>query len=138
MLGAGVLILSVRLGIGSLNNPQAGFMPFWAALLLMVFSLVLFGLTLRDKTGAVHWTDLWHNLDWPKSVSVAAFLIAYIVLLIWAGYLIATGLLMLVLFRQGSMKIRNAAWSAALSVAFTYGLFHFVLKIPLPRGVLGF
>ena len=138
LLAAFVVIISLGLEVGALNNPQAGFMPFWTGLLIIIFSLVLFAMTYRKRSVAVRWVDLWHKVSWRKIVVVAACLAIYAVVLPWAGYLIATGVLMTLLFRLSSMKIWTAAFSAALSVGFSYGLFHFILKTPLPRGIWGF
>jgi len=138
LLAVFVLILSLNLGIGSWSNPQAGFMPFWTSLLVIIFSVILFGMSYRNKAIAVRFADLWHQVSWQKMVMTVAGLAVYSAVLPQAGYLIATAVLMTILFRLSSMKIRAAAFSAALSVGFSYGLFHFILKTPLPRGIWGF
>ena len=138
LLAAFVLILSLNLGIGSWNDPQAGFMPFWTSVLIIIFSVILFGMTCRNKAIAVRFADLWHKVSWQKMVMTAAGLAVYIAVLPQAGYLLATAVLMTILFRLSSMKIRAAVFSAVLSVGFSYGLFHFILKTPLPRGIWGF
>ncbi|MEE9913308.1 MAG: tripartite tricarboxylate transporter TctB family protein [Deltaproteobacteria bacterium] len=138
LLAAFILILSVGLGIGSLSSPQSGFMPFWASMLIMLFSLLVLVTSYFDRSFAVRWQDLWHNIVWQKSMIAAAGLAVYTVLLPWAGYPAATGILMIVLFRLNAITIRRAVLGAALSVGVTYGLFHFLLKIPLPRGIWGF
>ncbi len=138
LLAAFVLITSLGLGIGSLHNPQTGFMPFWASLLIFVFSLTLFVLTYLNRSIAVRWADLWRHVRWQKNVLAAAALSLYVLVLPSAGYLIATTILMFALFQLGSMKIRTAALASFLSVVLSYGLFSFLLKTPLPRGILGF
>lgn len=138
LLGAVALILSLGLGIGSLNNPQSGFMPFWTSLLIIIFSLILFGLSYVDRSITVRWKHMWQGLHWQKSVLVAVCLAAYVVVLPWAGYLIATGILMIVVFWFSSLRIRPAVLYAVLSVGVSYGLFHYILQTPLPRGLWGF
>lgn len=138
LLGAVALVLSLGLGIGSLNNPQSGFMPFWTSLLIIIFSLILFGAAYADKSIAVRWKHIWHGLHWQKSVLVVISLAVYIVVLPWAGYLIATGILMIVVFWSSSLRIRPAVLYAVLSVGVSYGLFHYILQTPLPRGLWGF
>src|SRR5512145_1908442 len=138
LLAAFILILSAGLGIGSLSSPQSGFMPFWTSALMMLFSLLVLVTSYFDRSFAVRWQDLWRNIAWQKSVMAAAGLAVYIVLLPWAGYPAATGILMIVLFRLNAVQIWRAVLGAVLSVGVTYGLFHFVLKIPLPRGIWGF
>lgn len=138
LLAVFVLIRSLGLGIGSLNNPQGGFMPFCSSLLIIFFCLILFVMTFRKKTITTRWTDLWRHVQWQKSVLVVAALAVYIALLPWGGYLIATVVLMTVLFGLSSLKIWPALLGGILSVGITYGLFHFLLKTPLPRGIWGF
>lgn len=138
LLGTFVLIISTGLGIGSLSNPQPGFMPFWVSMLLIVFSLILFGGAYIDHSVAVRCKDLWHKIHWQKNLVAMAALLLYAVLLPLAGYLITTSVLMLILFKLGAMKTWTALLGATLSVGFTYGLFYFLLKTPLPRSIWGF
>jgi putative tricarboxylic transport membrane protein len=138
LLAAFVLVTSLGLGIGSVSNPQSGFMPFWISLLMLAFSLILFGMAYQNRSIKVPWADLWRKLHWQKSILAAAFLVVYIFLLPWAGYLIATGVLMIVLFRLTSMKAWTAVVGAVLAVGFSYGLFSLILKTPLPRGIWSF
>jgi len=138
LLAAFVLMTSLGLGIGSVSNPQSGFMPFWISLLMLAFSLILFGMAYQNRSIKVRWADLWHKLHWQKSILAAAFLVVYIFLLPWAGYLMATSVLMIALFRLTSMKAWRAVVGAVLSVGFSYGLFSLILKTPLPRGIWSF
>lgn len=138
LLAALVLIASLGLGIGSAGNPQSGFMPFWISVLLLAFSLILFGMAYRDRSIKVRWVDLWHKLHWQKSLLAAVFLAAYIFALPWAGYLMATSVLMLALFRLTAMRAWAVLTGAVLAVGCSYGLFSLILKTPLPRGIWGF
>ncbi len=138
VLAAAVMVLSLELGIGSLNNPQAGFMAFWISLFILTFSLILFGMALLSRSKAVRLADLWREVRWRRTIAACACLAGYIFALPVAGYLMATGILMLLLFRLSSMKIWTSAIGAVLSVGLTYGLFHFLIKTPLPRGIWGF
>ncbi len=137
-LSAFVLITSVVLGIGYLTNPQAGFMPFWTSLMIIVFSLILLGQTFANRSVAVRWADIWSHVHWQKSVMAAAALSVYVMILPVIGYLTATGILMMILFKLSSMKIAAAALASVLAVILSYGLFSFLLNMPLPRGLLGF
>lgn len=138
LLAAFALITSLSLGIGSLHNPQTGFMPFWTSLLILLFSLILFGLTYSNRSVAVRWADLWRPVRWQRSVLAALAMSIYVLVLPSAGYLIATTILMFALFKLGSMKNWTAVIASFLSVLLTFGLFSFLLKTPLPRGILGF
>jgi putative tricarboxylic transport membrane protein len=138
LLAAFVLMTSLGLGIGQLNNPQTGFMPFGASLLLIIFSLILFGTTYRNRAVSFRFADLWHTIHWQKNLMAVTALAVYCLALPSIGYLIATSILMIILFGLGGMKIWTAALGSVLSVFFSYGLFQFILKTPLPRGIWGF
>ncbi|MHB8137947.1 MAG: tripartite tricarboxylate transporter TctB family protein [Smithellaceae bacterium] len=133
-----VVVTSVGLGIGSLNNPQAGFMTFWISLLTIVFSLILLGQTFANRSAQVRRADIWSHVHWQKSVMAAAALSVYVLILPIIGYLAATSILMLALFKLSSMKILPTVFASLLAVIVSYGMFSFILKTPLPRGIWGF
>ena len=137
-LSAFVAVSSIGLGIGRLTNPQAGFMPFWTSLLIIVFCLILFGQTFANRSVPAGRADSWSQVHWHKSMLAAGALCVYIFLLPVIGYLAATSILMLALFKLSSMKILPAALASLLTVILSYGLFSFILNTPLPRGMLGF
>lgn len=138
LLASILLITSLGLGIGSPANPQTGFMPFLISVLLLVFSLMLFFSAYQDRSVSVRLAALWRHIHWQKNLIAVAFLCAYLLALPLAGYLIATGLLMTALLLLNSIKLRTSALTAALAVLVSYGLFHFIVKTPLPRGIWGF
>ncbi len=138
LLASILLITSLGLGVGSPANPQTGFMPFLISVLLLVFSLMLFVSAYQDRSVSVRLAALWRHIHWPKNVIALVFLSIYLLALPLAGYLIATGLLMTALLLLNSIKLRTSALTAALAVLVSYGLFHFIVKTPLPRGIWGF
>ena len=137
-LSAFVAVSSIGLGIGHLTNPRAGFMPFWTSLLIIVFSLILLGLTFANRSCQEHRVDIWSHVHWHKSMLAAGALCVYVFLLPVIGYLAATSILMLALFKLSSMKSMPAALASLFTVILSYGLFSFILNTPLPRGTLGF
>ncbi|PKN89285.1 MAG: hypothetical protein CVU51_00850 [Deltaproteobacteria bacterium HGW-Deltaproteobacteria-1] len=137
-LSAFVAVSSIGLGIGHLTNPRAGFMPFWTSLLIIVFSLILFSQTFVNRSAQAGRVDIWSHVQWQKSLLAAAALCVYVFILPVIGYLPATGILMLALFKLGSMKILPAVLASLLAVILSYGLFSFILNTPLPRGTLWF
>jgi len=133
-----VLIVSLRLGIGPYKSPGPGFIPFWSSLLLALFSCLLLGGRLPKKEDPVRLADLWRGRNWGHTIIAVAVLIAYCLALPKLGYLLATFGLMLVLFALGKMKFWVVIPCSLLAVLLTYGLFDYLLRIPLPRGILGF
>jgi cell division protein FtsW (lipid II flippase) len=102
-----------------------------------LFSCLLLGGRLI-KTDDVCLTDLWKGRNWGQTIIVVAVLIAYCLVLPKLGYLLATFGLMLVLFTLGKMKFWVVIPCSLLAVLLTYGLFDYLLRIPLPRSILGF
>jgi hypothetical protein len=133
-----VAVSSIGLGIGHLTNPRAGFMPFWTSLLVIVFSLILLGLTFANRSAQAVRVDIGDHVQWQKSLLAAGALCVYVFILPLIGYLPATGILMLALFKLSSMKLWSAVLASLLAVIVSYGLFSFILNTPLPRGILGF
>jgi putative tricarboxylic transport membrane protein len=138
LLACILLIASLGLGTGSWSNPQAGFMPCLMSVLILVSSLALFFGACQNRSVLVRFSSLWHHIRWQKSLAAVFFLCVYIVVLPLAGYLIATAVLMMALLSLNSLKLWTSALAAVLSVAASYGLFYFILKTPLPRGIWGF
>ncbi|MEN6465671.1 MAG: tripartite tricarboxylate transporter TctB family protein [Syntrophaceae bacterium] len=132
-----VLIASVHLGIGPFENPGPGFMGFWAAALLSVFSgaLLLASLPGNKKISPA---DLWNGRKWSVPLLVTAAIIIYCLALPKLGYLPATLVLVAVLFLMGGLKLRLAVPGALVITLLTFVLFDRLLKMPLPRGLLGF
>jgi archaellum biogenesis protein FlaJ (TadC family) len=82
--------------------------------------------------------EAWRPVRWSKNAAVLAVLAVYVALLPYAGFLIATFLLMSVLFRLNALTVKAALLAACLSSGLAYGLFYLLLKTPLPRGIWGF
>ncbi len=133
-----VLFASVHLGLGSYDNPGPGFMAFWAGLLLAGLSSILLLFNLSGKGKAAALVDLWQGRKWSVSVLVVATLILYGLVLAKLGYIPATFGLMVILFSVGKIKLPIAIPGALLAALFTFALFNWFLKMPLPRGIFGF
>jgi hypothetical protein len=138
LLAIMVIISSLALGIGELHNPGPGFFPFWIGFLLGFLAFCLIGICLIKKNTPSSLARLWQGLDWHKNVIVVAALLIYGLMLPKAGYILATLALMIILFYVGKMKVRHVVLASVAAVLFSYGLFHFLLKAPLPKGILDF
>jgi Tripartite tricarboxylate transporter TctB family len=138
LLAVFVTIRSLGLGIGQLLNPRPGFLPFWSSLFLIIFCLILFWINYFNKDEKTHLANLWRNLNWRKNIIVVSALIIYCLALSKIGYLVATFALMAVLFSLSGMKTWAVIISSLLSVILSYGLFHYLLKTPLPRAIWAF
>jgi hypothetical protein len=133
-----VCIESLRLGIGTLQNPGMGFITFGASGLLVFLSLILFFQTMvkKEESATEH---LFSGSLWKRVVSVLIALLIYARLMPVAGYLVSTFLLMSFLF----WIVRGQRWwwvlvSSLLATGATYYLFSVQLSCQFPAGFFGF
>ena len=138
LLAAFVLLNSLSMGIGSFSNPQPGFLLFTTSLLLMATCVMLFAANFYHRNTEINLAGLWTNLNWHKNIIVLFSLIVYTTAVPIIGYISATFALMAVLFGLGETKTWTIIVSSLLAVFLSYGLFQYLLKIPLPRSVWAF
>jgi len=130
----------LKLGFGSFRQPQAGFMPFLAGLLLGLLALVdlIFGL-LTQWRGEKGDKEIWAEISWQKIIMTLAVLFIYTALFSFLGFIIGTILLLLFLFRLMEPKPWWIVLTASLvTTGFFYVGFKMGLDSQLPRGLLGF
>jgi hypothetical protein len=127
---------SWSLGVGSFHNPGAGFMPFYAALLFGSLALVSLIHDLKTLSGPA--TEIWGGVRWSRWIAMMVSLFIYVAILEWLGFMPATFLLMLVLFRL----IEPYRWTTVLffslvTIGTAYLFFVVLLESRLPRGIWG-
>jgi hypothetical protein len=131
-----VAAASFRMGLGTIRTPSIGFMPFGAALLLGLLSIIsLF----QVKERAEKAVPLFRGTFWIRVILVFAALLAYAQTIPLLGYNITTFLLMTFLFwvveRQKAWKVVTYA---LLTTVITYYVFSKWLNCQFPLGPLGF
>lgn len=130
--GATMMIGAIKLRLGTPSEPQPGFFPFVAGIILVVLSAILLIRAFSGRgEGAEPFGELWR----PAILAIGLFL--YSLLLDSMGYIIATIILSMVVLRVLDTKawLKLAAISLILSVG-TYFLFDRLLDVPLPLGIL--
>ena len=135
-----VCIGGLKLGFGSFQQPQAGFMPFLAGLLLGFLALLDLASGFMDRWKAEKEDKtIWSEINWGKLIWTMGLLFAYTFLSSTLGFIIGTILLFLYLFR---MMEPRPWWIVLLASLTTTGLFYLVFQIglesQLPRGFWGF
>ena len=131
---------SLHIGIGSISAPGPGLIPFGTGGLLILFSMgaiVEVFVTKQAEKGAS--APLFSGRRWGVILAVLAFLFTYALVLNFLGFLLATFLVLTILFKipeQQSWK--GAVGMAALTTACTYALFGYALQCSLPSGILDF
>lgn len=134
LFGLVIIALSGDLPTGQLSMPGAGFLPMIVAVLLIVFGAVLF---LRagesPPFSGIDWSDLPHALKVLviTAIGVAAYTeVGFIITLI--AMMVA---LLLVIERK---NVVHAVGYSVSVVLITYVTFEYLLKTPLPGGLLGY
>ena len=132
------LFAAGRFNFGTLRVPQTGFFPRTLVILLLLLSLVLLVQALRQKAVDLAGEKIATE-GWIRIASTLATMIGFALVLEWLGFLLSTFLLMVLLLRA----IEAPRWSKVFTVALvtalaSYGLFAWLLSVPLPAGILGF
>jgi len=137
ILSITVFAASLRLGIGALRNPGPGFIPLLASLGLAFCACLLLAFGSAEKKQAGRRENGAKDTAWGNPLIVIAALAVYGLALGKLGYLLTTFGLMIVLFSRGEMEARMVILGSLIASLASYGLFAYVLGIPLPRGILG-
>jgi putative tricarboxylic transport membrane protein len=135
---AGYIFLAASaLPFGTARVPQTAFFPKTLAVLLAILSLVVLAQALVGRKPARS-SDKIAAAGWFRIGASLATLIGFALVLQPLGFLLSTFLLMVCLLRA----IEAQSWGKVIAVALatsllTYGLFAWLLGVPLPAGVLG-
>jgi putative tricarboxylic transport membrane protein len=138
-LGLAVLICigSLRLSLGSFQNPGPGFFPFIAGLIQGVLAATAYFQARRAASSAKETRQpLWTNPGGVKKVVLTTIaLLVYAVGMDYLGFLISTFLFLVFLLRT----IEPQRWvlvilESLLASGVSYFIFDIWLKAQLPRG----
>ncbi|BBK33941.1 putative tricarboxylic transport membrane protein [Stella humosa] len=135
-LSAGYLALARRLPLGELDQPGAGVFPVIVGTLVLLASLAVLWEGWRMPAAAS--VDLPAGADAGRVLSLLGLIVAYVVLLPWAGQLVGGFVFCLLLIRllSGNGWVRAAIQAAVIS-AVAYLVFVRLLQVQMPRGILG-
>lgn len=135
LVGSYVAFEGYALKIGSLQDPKPGFMVLWAGILLAGLSLLLFMKTFRSQEAARE--SPWKGVQWQKGLKIVVYLIVYVAVFKWLGFLISTFALLLLLFKS----LEPQRWSVALLLSavttiLCFLIFGYFLELRFPQGIL--
>jgi len=137
VVAIGIVLLSMRYGVGTLHEPGPGFITFFAGAILAFLSLLLFFSSIREKEKATGLWELWAGLDVKKVLYVLGLLVAYTVLLRPGGFILCTFILLFLLFRvKGSYRIWTTLLVSFFVTGVSYLVFQVWLQVQLPKGIL--
>lgn len=132
-----ILFESGKLRIGSFRVPQTGFFPRVLGILLVLLTLIELLRALRQPESA-NAPGKIASEGWFRIGAILATMLGFALVLERLGFLLATFVLMVLLLRA----IEAPRWSKVFIVALatsllSYGLFAWLLGVPLPAGILG-
>jgi putative tricarboxylic transport membrane protein len=126
-----VIFKSIGMHVGTVVEPQAGFIPLLCGIALSVLSLILL---IQALVGGSRDTEAFGDLRHPATV--LSVLLVYTIFFEILGYIVVT-----VILSAFVLYILETKWWVAtilgliLSIG-TYILFDRVLGVPLPSGIL--
>lgn len=133
-----ICIASFQSPLGSWRDPGPGFVPLISGIVLGGLSFLCYVRARLSKSEEAR--ESWYPKEkWKKLISVLAALFAYAIFFEILGFLLATFLLLIFLFRG----IEPQRWvvaigGSALASFLSYAIFELWLRTQLPKGVLGF
>jgi putative tricarboxylic transport membrane protein len=133
-LGIFVIRAGIKLKLGSINDPGAGYVLFYTGILMCLFALTIMFSAVTE--GGPRFGSRWEGARWTRPVIVIACLIAFSLALEPLGFLLSAIPLMLLLLRA----VDPVRWTVALPVAVltplgAWWVLKHVLLIQLPSGV---
>ncbi len=138
-VGIAVALGSLRYGLGPLESPGTGFLPFLAGCVITLLALIgLVQSTLRRRKG-VGWTPILQGVLWQKPLLVMAALVAYALLMKPLGFVLCTVLFIGFLLRTVEPQRWPVVIVGAIGTALgAFAIFEVWLKTQLPQGPWGF
>ena len=137
-VGIGICCGGYNLGLGNLQEPGGGFIFFWVGVIMIGLSLGILIQAARGKAVQGELKGIWAGIRWGKVVSVLAALFIYAYLFTPLGFIPATILLLIFLFK--AVEPQRWSWAilgAVISTLAAYGVFRLWLQCQLPQGLLG-
>jgi hypothetical protein len=138
LIGMGFVIGGVKMGLGPVSAPGAGFFPTMIGGILSTLSLALLITTALGKTRAMEKQRFWKEKNsWVKISLVLLSLILFMVLLEYLGYIATTIIFVFFLMKfVGKKGWRISIVMAVLVSLGSYALFKMALGVALPRGLI--
>jgi putative tricarboxylic transport membrane protein len=140
LVGFYVAAGAIRLGVGSVNKPGAGFIFLWLAVILAGLAVVdlVNNIVENNRKSAIQ-KPLWKGFRWGKVILVLAGVGVYAIVLDILGFILSTFLVLLFLFKVVEpFKWRDAIIGSLLTIAVVYAVFGIWLKVPFPSGIFGY
>jgi len=129
-----VCIVSYKLGIGTLYNPESGFIPFLSGTVIGILGSIILYQEINKKGEGTN----WGAAKWGKMGIVIVCIIGYSILLQKLGFIITTYFAMILFFKIfGMEKWLSIILYSFFSTMFIYIVFDIWLQCQFPKGILG-
>ncbi len=137
-IGLGFVAGGVKMGLGPLNAPGAGFFPTVIGGIFSALSLALLITTTLGKNQAMEKQRFWKEKNGWVKVSLALLsLIFYMIFLEFLGYIATTIIFVFFLLKfVGKKGWRISIVMAVLVSLGSYALFKMALRVSLPKGLM--
>jgi putative tricarboxylic transport membrane protein len=131
---------SIKLGLGSLQQPGSGFLPFLAGSFICLMALIVFFQPFfNEKSVQPKIWDLWKGTIWNRPLILCLLILAYILALEKIGFLLTTFIILGIMFKGAeNLSLWKTTLLSALASATAFLLFDTLLKASLPKGIFGF
>jgi putative tricarboxylic transport membrane protein len=138
IVGLVFFIGGVNLGIEKISSPGPGFFPSLFSAILILLSLILFFLNLKEKKNFTE-KKLWKDKNSWRPVCLTLFsLVLYALLLNYIGYITTTFILLFYLVKIiGEKGLMQAFILSLLGTSISYCVFKVLFEVPLPKGIFG-
>ncbi len=139
LIGVVFVTEALRLGLGNVNRPKPGFLPFYTgAALVLVSASSLINKFLAAKKEKDEGRNRVAGGSFLNVIGVIGAMVVYVMVLPHLGYLTSTFFLLIFLFKAaGIRKWAFVAVAAFLAVSLSYIVFSSWLNLRFPRGFLG-
>jgi putative tricarboxylic transport membrane protein len=137
-IGLGFVAGGVKMGLGPLNAPGAGFFPTVIGGIFSALSLALWITTILGKNQAMEKQRFWKEKNSWVQVSLALLsLIFYMILLEFWGYIATSVIFIFFLLRSVGKKSWLISIVMAVLVSLgSYALFKMAMGVSLPKGLM--
>lgn len=140
LLGVAICLGSLQIDYGKAVNPGPGFLPFWCGAIISMLSLVLFFHRLLKKSeGTNEDKGMFKDVAPTNPLLILGAMVLYSLLFNTLGFSLSNLLFLALLFRFVWKKRWGFILSVCLLIGFAfYVTFEVLIKVQLPKGVLGF
>lgn len=125
---------ALKLGLGTVNDPDAGFLPFVVAICLLILSGLLILKSLKKEPAS---STPREPTNYRRTSFIIAILFGYSLLIDILGFYLISFVFIFILFLMESRKaLRFAFFGGIIVIICVYMLFEFILGVYFPRGIL--